>query len=523
MNLKGSVTNLTEKLLFNRSRKFILSIFCFILLSLLMVLIYTQKPLFTSNQNQYFLSGMAKAGIGSLNDDWLANTKEPTPLFSMLVKWTYKGLKNPAWFYFYYAILMGLYIFSLLGILDEFFHIRENTTGFILTASLILIFHSAAMRFILSRLIGTNWSFLFDGGVAGQRLLGTVLQPSVFGVLLVVSLYFFIKGRVYWAAILAAAAACIHPTYLFTSALMTIGYLITEIVERKNFKKALLPSVLTLILVTPILIYIFTNFTGTEGAEEARRILVDIRIPHHTLTSYWLDFSVLFKITMILFAILLVRKEKEIAIPILVIFSGTLLLSFYQIITKDSFLALVFPWRPTALLVPLSSSILAAGFSTWLCGLIKKERIRSILKISCLIILVILSLAGLWQMNEKFKQYQNSREAGLYHWVREYSALGDRFLTPIHLDTFRTNTLRPIYIDYFAIPYNNSDVIQWYHRVLAAKKFYDSGSCLELMYLQHDERLTHVITAKDQIQPDCRYLKLVYEDDHFLVYQISSS
>ncbi len=516
------MTNPTEKIISNRSNKFIFGILYFILLSLLMVLIYTQKPLFTSNQNQYFLHGMAKAGLGSLNEDWLANTKEPTPLFSMLVRWTYQGLKNPAWFYFYYAILMGLYSFSLLGILDEFFHIRESTTGFILTATLILILHSAAMRFIFNRFFGTNWMFLFDGGAAGQRLLGTVFQPSVFGVFLVVSFYLFIKGHVYWATILAAAAACIHPTYLFTSALLTTGYLLTIIVEEKNFRKALLSGGLALVLVAPILIYIFNNFMGTEGAAEARHILIDIRIPHHTLTSFWLDFTVLFKITMILFAMLLIRKQKRIAIPMLVIFSGALLLSTYQIITKDSFLALVFPWRPTALLVPLSSSILVAGFSTWVCGLIKKVRIRSILQISCLIILVMLSLAGIWQMNEEFKQYQNLQEAGLYQWVREYSTSGDRFLIPVNIDTFRTNTLRPIYIDYFAIPYRNSDVIQWYHRVLSANKFHDTGSCLELMYLQHDERITHVITAKDRAQPDCQNLKLVYEDDYFLAYQISS-
>ena len=420
----------------------------------------------------------------------------------MLVKWTYQGLKNPAWFYFYYAILMGLYLISLLGILDELFHFRENTTVFVLTATIILILHSAALRFIFNKFPGTNWMFLLDGGAAGQRLLGMVFQPSVFGVFLVVSLNLFIKGQVYWAAILAAAAACIHPTYLFTSALITTGYLLTIIVEKRDFRKALLSGGLALIVIAPILIYIFNNFMGTEGAAEARRILTEIRIPHHTLTSYWLDLTVLFKIIMILFAILLIRKQKRIAIPMLIVFSGAFVVSTYQIITKDSFLALIFPWRPTALLVPLSSSILAASFSMWVCELITKERIRSILQISCLIILIILSLAGIWQMNEEFKQYQNSQETGLYQWVRKDSASGDRFLIPINMDTFRTNTLRPVYIDYFAIPYSSSDVIQWYHRVLAANKFHDSGSCRELMYLQHDERLTHVITAKDRVQPD---------------------
>ena len=35
-------------------------------------LAYTQSPLFTSNQNQYFLHGMALAGYGNLDEDWLA-------------------------------------------------------------------------------------------------------------------------------------------------------------------------------------------------------------------------------------------------------------------------------------------------------------------------------------------------------------------------------------------------------------------------------------------------------------------
>jgi hypothetical protein len=53
---------------------------------------YCQAPLYYSNQNQYFLHGLADAGVGLLNEDWLATTADPTPLFSALVSATARFL-----------------------------------------------------------------------------------------------------------------------------------------------------------------------------------------------------------------------------------------------------------------------------------------------------------------------------------------------------------------------------------------------------------------------------------------------
>lgn len=120
-----------------------------------------------------------------------------------------------------------------------------------------------------------------------------------------------------------------------------------------------------------------------------------------------------------------------------------------------------------------------------------------------------------------FNQKDSSEEAQLFQWIRKNSKSGDRFLIPVHLESFRTNTLKPIYVDFFAIPYSSPDVINWYHRVLAANKFYDTNSCNELFNIQYDGQLTHIIVEKDHIQPDCENLELVYEDEYFLTYQIS--
>src|SRR5437867_1808576 len=58
--------------------------------------VYCQAPLYYSNQNQYFLHGLADAGVGFLGDDWLANTKDPTPVFSLLVAATMRSLTPAA-------------------------------------------------------------------------------------------------------------------------------------------------------------------------------------------------------------------------------------------------------------------------------------------------------------------------------------------------------------------------------------------------------------------------------------------
>jgi di/tricarboxylate transporter len=47
---------------------------------------YTQPPLFSGNQNTYFLKGIADSGFGFLSGDWLANQTDPVPVFSALVR-----------------------------------------------------------------------------------------------------------------------------------------------------------------------------------------------------------------------------------------------------------------------------------------------------------------------------------------------------------------------------------------------------------------------------------------------------
>ena len=144
---------------------------------LLFGIIYAQSPVYTSNQNQYFLHGLAAAGFGNLNFDWLANTIDPTPVFSKLIYITYLIAHNEFIFYFYYIVLMAIYLCSLIGIIRTIFNLQKHESILLFITTLIII-HSAALRFFLARGIGDEWTFVLEGGVAGQRVLGTVFQPS---------------------------------------------------------------------------------------------------------------------------------------------------------------------------------------------------------------------------------------------------------------------------------------------------------------------------------------------------------
>ena len=71
---------------------------------------HTQSPLYYSNQNQYFLHGLAAAGYGHLSDDWLANTADPTPVFSAFVTASYRSLGEWPFQAVFFLALVGYFL-----------------------------------------------------------------------------------------------------------------------------------------------------------------------------------------------------------------------------------------------------------------------------------------------------------------------------------------------------------------------------------------------------------------------------
>src|SRR5207245_8743302 len=104
---------------------------------------HTQAPLYYSNQNQYFLHGLAEGGWGYLDRDWLANTADPTPVFSTMVAWTYRHVGEWPFQAVYFVMLM-LYFVSLTRIVEALPSPGSDrgVTATILALALLIFIHS---------------------------------------------------------------------------------------------------------------------------------------------------------------------------------------------------------------------------------------------------------------------------------------------------------------------------------------------------------------------------------------------
>jgi hypothetical protein len=481
---------------------------------------YTQSPLYTSNQNQYFLHGLARSGFGYLDSDWLANTLDPTPVFSWLVGLTYSLLHLEALYYVYYALLMGIYFYCLLDIALRLFKLDTQPDRKLALTALIVLVHSAAFRFALSRSSGANWGYILEDGIADQRMLGPVFQPSVFGVLLLVSVWFYLQRRPFLAVLAVALAATFHPTYLLGGGILTGAYLLDMWLDAPRSSKTLAVGAAALGAVTPVLAYVYLSFGGSSPAvaDKARQILIDFRIPHHTLFSTWFDATVVVKIALIVAALFLIRRSRLFR-PLLFAFGAILVLSLLQIGLNSNVLALLFPWRLSILLVPLATTFLLAGG----LRLLPQER-RLTLALNTLSTILILLCVGIGLLRFKLDLERKAAnpEQALYHYVYAQHLPGEIYLTPVKMQDFRLATGASAYIDFKSIPYRDSDVLEWYRRERLADRFYKNADCGLLVDLARQEGVTHVVLEFQETPATCPQLLPVYSDTIYSLYALEA-
>jgi len=136
---------------------------------------FTQWPLYSENQNTKFLQGLAAAGVGTLNEDWLANTVDPLPAFSLLVQLT-AGLLHPSLFYLFQALLLGVYLFSLVGIANIVFGLNRTRAGTVVFLVSVIALHSSLVWPFSMPVMGTSLGWLLQAGVANQYLFNPVFQ-----------------------------------------------------------------------------------------------------------------------------------------------------------------------------------------------------------------------------------------------------------------------------------------------------------------------------------------------------------
>lgn len=504
---------------------------------------YTQSPLYYSNQNQYLLHGAALAHHGHLAHDWLANTRDPTPIFSALVAAAYSTVGpgyalQPA----YFLLLMGYFLAArwLIAAVPGFPSTRADRVTF---AALFTAAHAAILRWASVQLTGVDYPWYLQAGLAAQYLLGPGIQPSVFGVLLLVAVGAFAHGRPVLACALAAIACWFHSTYLLPSALLVLGFLVELTREGRN-RTGLLAGAAALVVVAPVVVFTVWQFNPFDPhAENALRILARIRIPHHCVPLRWFDFVAALQLVWIALGLFLVRNTAfghALAIAAL----GAGLFTAIQIATDSDSLALAFPWRISVVLVPVATAVILTKFLAWMR--VGKWTERTAIAGLCASVAggVVVTACGLG--------YCMVDEHELYDYIHATAKADDVYLLPVQLpkvgsgrgavsntfapppravpgtnqipvdlQRFRLETGACIYVDFKSVPYAAPEVEEWYRRMefaglLVSGKEWNSPNTYAAL---KRERITHVIWPRAQPLM-VSYLKEEHTDGGYIIYKV---
>jgi hypothetical protein len=497
-------------------------VLAFLCLAIVFALAYAQAPLYTSNQNQYFLHGMAQAGVGDLRTDWLAGTVDPTPIFSALVRLTI-GVFHSDWlFYVEYGLLLGVYAGSWLAILATMFPLGRDARRWSVAVAALVLLHSAAMRYGLSQIGGADWSYLLEDGLAGQRALGSVFQPSVFAVFLLLSVALFLHEK-RWQGVLAAAfAATVHPTYLLGAAILTTAYMFTQWREDHALRRPVILGVFALATVAPILVYAYGSFLNSDFsiAHHARVLLVNDRIPHHALVSVWFGWPDAWKVMVIAAAIWVSRRSK--LSPILWISTGAAAaLTIAQILSGSVLLALIFPWRISVFVFPLAILVLLAAALSALWSRLDARVLRTLSIMAGVSVMMVVGI-GIVRFTLDLQKKASQPERALMNFVAAHPQPGAIYMIPLKMQDFRLATGAAVYVDKESIPYRDLDVLEWNRRLVLAHGFFDKLSCSAVEKFQQREGITHLVVETDnnpQVRV-CPNLLRLYGDEEYVLYEI---
>lgn len=325
-----------------------------LLMGILLTIIYPMQELFSGNQNIYFLWGMAHLLPNTFTADPLLTSPNPYPLFSWVVS-IFPIRFLGVWTTILYVILNSVYSFSLFGIANEVADIYRHKSRLFSFAALFLFLHSSPIWGTYFNLIsGVDLRWVWDSGIAEQGVLRGYLQPSVFGVFLLLSFYFASRKN-FTAAILAIApAAAIHANYLFLGGILTIAYLIQTRFE----KKSILASVLLLVIVLPYSIYLLKNFLLLDEATKTaidQAVLAGYESNIHINPSNWINPKFFIQLTVLIVGICVIWKTRFRNL-FLGIFTVAAVLTVLAYATNSTTLISLNPWRLSILLIPIAAT-----------------------------------------------------------------------------------------------------------------------------------------------------------------------
>jgi hypothetical protein len=429
--------------------------------------------------------------------------------------------------------------------------------------TLLVTVHSAAARYASLYLTGTvvpqylhramdpiDIPRYLIHGVAGQYLIGPGLQPSAFGVFLVASMAAFARGRLFFAVVFAGVACAFHATYLLPAALLTLAFF-WILVRGGRWRAALLLAIGMLLAVSPVVWYGLTTFAPTTPDQfaEAQRLVIQDRIPHHAVVSQWFDriarlqvtwiaLGMLFALRTRLFLLLAIPAILGVLLTLLQVAPGNLQVTDWlrvrgatpdlldKLTEASRTLALLFPWRISVVLVPVSTAAIITRLVAALTPYPGRSRFWGRLaRLVAFVLMTAVVAGGVYiTLREPELLYPlNTDEQPLLDFVKAHHQPGEVYLFPVEsdkLERFRLTTGASAYVAWKSIPYKDVEVLEWHRRIANVKRWYSAGDWDAVHDELVKEGITHVIFPTADAPATAKTLKREHGDEVYLLYQI---
>jgi hypothetical protein len=187
-------------------------------------------------------------------------------------------------------------------------------------------------------------------------------------------------------------------------------------------------------------------------------------------------------------------------------------------------LALLFPWRISVILVPLSSSMLVAFLVSALFDRVEPlpARAQTAILIASMAGVMILMLAGATRFRLDLERKRSDPGSAMLGYVGTHKQSGQVYLIPTKMQEFRLETGAPAYVDFKSIPYAQGEVLEWYRRVRLANRFYreKKKTACEMLASFSEEGVTHAVLEDASPAANCENLEEVYKDESYSIYAL---
>ena len=460
----------------------------YICLSLIFVLTIQIFDPFRGNA-AHLIHSIKYFDTNKLENDWIANQAHHLPVF---VQFNYVLIKllSSKVIYFIHGILLALCALYLFLISKNLFpKLETRNLAIIWFALFTILFHENS----------------FFSGVAGQSVIDIGYQPASFGILFFIGIYYFLIKKYFLCILFICLGASFHPTYVLHSGFLVLGIL-TYFILSKNYQNFLKTLIIYSILILPITLFIIINFLIIDEnlTTLGQEILLD-RIPHHADIKYWLSYKDLFFLVTYLYALYIVRKNKQFFTLFLIFGICPILLSLTQYFYDINSLALAFPWRSSVFITPISSVII---LSSWI------EKIKlDINKLKIVSFSLILLVSTFFFIKSHFIKDLNgefTKKLILSEEIKKNFDSIERILIPTNLDYIRMYTGLPIFINWKHHAFRFDQLIKWRKRMNLADEFYSNNNIesqlIKLKEIQKIENISHILIYKDKLKIECNDL-----------------